>query len=240
MRFRFLGILGWSLAILLAGVVVILAWQLDRRLDIESGLRSDVAGLSIHRGLPAPKTPSVMIIGDSRAAGVGEPEIDGWTVINLGVPGQTTAEVLARAGRDLVLLDPDAVVLITGINDLKSGDPAAAVERAAGAARDIVRVTTALGQPTLVIHAWPHAGVGPRSSLLPRDLPDRCLALADVLGGYPDIQEADFASMRQFVGEDGLVKSEFARDALHLNQAGQQLVVDAIAAFLQDDLTIDP
>ena len=235
MRVRFLGILGWLIAILLMGVVAILAWQLDRRLDIEAGLRADVGGLSIHRGREAASSPCVVIIGDSRATALGEPDIDGWSVINLGVPGQTTAEILARAGRDLVLLRPDAVVLITGINDLKSGESEDAIDQAAAATRDIIQVTASLGQPTMMIETWPQANLGVRTLLLPQDLPERCLRLADDLKSHPDTQKADFITIQQLLGEDGLVRTEFARDALHLNQAGQQLLVDAIKAFLGSD-----
>lgn len=235
MNSRTLGILGWSTAFVLFGTTAVLAWQLDRRLGIESRIRSDVGGLGIHRDLDAPGSPSVVILGDSRAAGLGEPEIEGWNVVNLGVPGQTTAEVLSRAGRDLVLLDPNAVVLITGINDLKSGEGKPAVNRAAEATRDIVRIAGALDQPILVIETWPQAAVGLRSALLPEDLPNRCNRLADELNGHPETQSAYFAAMHKLLGEDGLVRIELARDSLHLNQTGHRIVVETIENFLEDD-----
>ena len=235
MRFRLLGILGWLLALLLAGVTCLLAWQLDRRLGIESELRADPGGLSIHRGLETTSSPSLMILGDSRASALGQPRFPGWSVLNLGVAGQTTTEILSRAGRDLVLHRPDALVLIAGVNDLKSGPGGPAVSGAAEAIDDILKITSSLEIPVLVMDTWPHASIDLRSILLPDDLPDRCLALTRENRNRPEAPNVRFAEVTGLIGDDGLVRTRFARDGLHLNDEGNRLVLKAIGAFLEND-----
>ena len=205
MRLRLLGILGWILALLLIGVGCLLGWQLDRRMAIEAGLRENIGGLSIHRGLDPAPSPNVIILGDSRAAGLRQAEFPGWSVINLGVPGQTTAEVLARSGRDLVLLEPDALALITGVNDLKTGSSDESVSRTGAAMNDIVSIASKLGIPTLVIETWPHAAVDLRSFMLPADLSERCIDLTNLMKTRPEDPNVRFVEIDGLVGEDGLV-----------------------------------
>ena len=102
MSSRFLGISGLLIILGLLTGTILLGFELRQRLRIEAALRSDVAGLSMHRDLTPPtEEPLLVILGDSRAAALGTPDIPGWTVFNLGVPGQSSTEVLARAGRDL-------------------------------------------------------------------------------------------------------------------------------------------
>lgn len=75
----------------------------------------------------------MVITGASYAGSWQAPELPGYEVINKGVAGEETRQVLARFERDVVALKP-AVVLIWGhINNIHrapSGDFAAATERA--------------------------------------------------------------------------------------------------------------
>lgn len=52
-----------------------------------------------------------------------------WEVLNRGVNGQTTRQMLARFERDVVSADPDVVVVLGGVNDIYGGSEAAHVER---------------------------------------------------------------------------------------------------------------
>ena len=240
MRIRRLHILGWLLALGFATISVILGAMLNRRVAMEASLRADVAGLSTHRGLAPLESPNVVLLGDSRARALGSPEIDGLSVRNLGIPGQTSAEVLARAGRDLVLARPDAAILICGVNDLKTGQAADAVGRAADATNDLLDVASSLGIPTLVVHTWPNAEVDLRARLLPRDLPERCRDLKSRLESVPRSPEIVFVSIDSLIREDGYVRPEIARDALHLNDAGNRLVIEALTPFLESRRKAEP
>jgi lysophospholipase L1-like esterase len=88
------------------------------RLDpLESGLLKDAATAPA-----ADKNDRLAIFfGDSRIA-KWRPMLDvpGWKIINRGIKGQTTNQLLLRLQKDVLVFSPDAVVLQAGINDLKT------------------------------------------------------------------------------------------------------------------------
>lgn len=45
----------------------------------------------------------------------------GWKVVNRGVNGQRTDQMLARFGRDVILEKPEVVVVLGGVNDIYQG-----------------------------------------------------------------------------------------------------------------------
>lgn len=63
----------------------------------------------------------IAFLGDSRARDWAEyyASYQGFSVLNLGVDGQTTAQVLYRMGHQLPNLEAEVVVIQVGINDLK-------------------------------------------------------------------------------------------------------------------------
>lgn len=87
---------------------------------LAGGCRDEVAHLK-HR------TGPVVILGDSLAAGVGSASQAGFVgvlsqrvgveIVNRGVPGNTTAQGLARLDKDVLALDPALVILELGGND---------------------------------------------------------------------------------------------------------------------------
>jgi lysophospholipase L1-like esterase len=50
-----------------------------------------------------------------------------WDVLNRGVNGERSDQILARFDRDVLALEPRAVVIIAGVNDVYQGRPAAHV-----------------------------------------------------------------------------------------------------------------
>lgn len=67
------------------------------------------------------KNRLILLFGDSRIANW-HPEINipGWRVINQGIRGQTTSQLLLRLKNDVLTYSPDVVILQAGINDLKN------------------------------------------------------------------------------------------------------------------------
>jgi len=81
-----------------------------------------------------PSRTTVVCFGDSLTAGTGAPEGQGYPdvlarrlgrpVVNAGVPGNTTADGLARLERDVLVHEPGVVCLTLGGNDLMRQVPA--------------------------------------------------------------------------------------------------------------------
>lgn len=62
----------------------------------------------------------IVLFGDSRIAlWTPLPKIDGTEIVNRGIGGQTSAQLVGRVGRDVLALDPDLVVIQACMNDLK-------------------------------------------------------------------------------------------------------------------------
>jgi len=101
----------------------------------------------------APRRLTIVGLGDSTTAGTpgflspleappdgsGDPESQyafwmmrahpEWTVLNRGIDGQTSTEILARFERDVVAVHPDCVILLAGVNDIYGGVETEVVER---------------------------------------------------------------------------------------------------------------
>ena len=228
MSVRFLGISGLLIILGLLAGTILLGLELRQRLRIEADLRSDVAGLSIHRGLTRPVDgPLLVILGDSRAAGLGTPDVPGWTVFNLGVPAQSSSEVLARAGRDLVLLNPDHLVLITGVNDLKQGESGPAIQGASDDVVEILAIADRLGIRSTFVAPWPAAAGSLRSTLLPEDLPHRCRKLRDEVDQRGP-ETTTVVWVTGLLDEDDQARADLARDALHLNASGNAILLKSV------------
>jgi lysophospholipase L1-like esterase len=90
----------------------------------ELSMRLDPLGRAFYpESGPLPRDPGtrlVVLYGDSRAAQWPTPSLPGFRFANRGIGGQTSAQILERAERDLFALRPDVVVLELCTNDLKA------------------------------------------------------------------------------------------------------------------------
>lgn len=226
-RIRILAMLGWLIAAGAAASCLILFQSLQEALAREQRLRQSTAGLenrTSHTRIS--NKPLVLITGDSRAAQLGEAPLGDFAVVNRGVPGQTTIEVLARIGRDMAVSRPDHVIVIAGVNDLKQGELSS--EEMAAIVRsfeEMLLIGDAMGIPVTVCPIW---GASSKPTLrglalpsnLERDVRDANQLLRAVAGE----RGADIANADPLLDEKGLVRESLSSDALHLNAAGQEVL----------------
>lgn len=127
-------------------------WITRKRITIAlclmlSGVLGTAGTVAYLTFLRSPADPPARVCGDRRAPGgplvvaagasltrgtlgadwVGRlrerPEFRGYTFVNSGVNGDTTAGLLARTDTDIVRCRPDAVTLLIGTNDVRDGVP---------------------------------------------------------------------------------------------------------------------
>ena len=119
--------------------------------------------LALFAALPATAAVRILAFGDSLTYGSGLPEPDGFVpqleawlhahgapdavVLNAGVPGEVTAEGLARVERTLAETRPDAVLVALGANDLLRG---LSTSRMFGNLDGILAAVAADGLPALL------------------------------------------------------------------------------------------
>lgn len=93
----------------------------------------------------------IVVLGASYAAGWKLADVDGVPVVNVGVPGQQSFELLARFDADVVVKRPRAVVLWGFINDIfRADDPAPAVARARDSYAEMIKRARAAGIEPIV------------------------------------------------------------------------------------------
>ena len=238
---KWLPLSGWLLAVGLGITCLILIFEIRERADMESVLRADPAQLNQHRVRSGTVTerPLMLLTGDSRARDLGTTKIGRYHVENRGIPGQTTAEVLARVGRDMAILKPDLVVVIAGINDLKTSPSGGGPSQAAAALAEIVAIGEAMKIPVTLIANWGASeAISLRGIFLPANLPETIAALNSSIAKINLSESAITAPMDVILNDDGLVRTEFARDALHLNDRGldilRKLILKSLDGYKTD------
>jgi lysophospholipase L1-like esterase len=165
----------------------------------------------------------IVAFGDSLTHGTGAGTNDaypavlasltGRTVINAGVPGDTTASALQRLPEVLAEHQPRLVLLCLGGNDMLRKHSAAATENNL---RLLVQTIRASGAGVVLI------GV-PEPKLF---------------GGAPDFYARIAEDMRlpleEDVFNDVLKDNRLKSDAIHANAAGYRQVAERLAEFLRD------
>jgi lysophospholipase L1-like esterase len=165
----------------------------------------------------------IVAFGDSLTHGTGaSPDtaypavlaaLTGRTVINAGVPGDTTASALARLPAVLDQHKPRLVLLCLGGNDMLRRQPAAATENNL---RLLVQTVRASGAEVVLI-----------------GVPE-----PKVFGGSPDFYARVAEDMRlpleADVFNEVLKDNRLKADPIHANAAGYRVVAERLAQFLRD------
>jgi lysophospholipase L1-like esterase len=165
----------------------------------------------------------IVAFGDSLTQGTGASDdtaypavlasLTGHTVINAGVPGDTTSSGLQRLPAVLDKYKPRLVLLCLGGNDMLHKEPAAAIENNL---RLLVQTIRASGADIVLI------GV-PQPNLF---------------GGAPDFYARIAEDMRlpleEDVFSDVLKDNRLKSDPIHANAAGYRVVAERLAELLKE------
>jgi len=164
--------------------------------------------------------PRAVFIGDSITEfwSIGDTELFGPGMVNRGISGQTSSQMLVRFWPDVIALAPEAVHIMAGTNDLAENTGPVTDE----AYKDNIRtmVTLALSQDIAVILASiPPAGAfGWRPDL---DPPKRIDTLNQWLAEYAAETGAVYVDYHSLLSTDGKSMSEdFTHDGVHPHRDG--------------------
>jgi lysophospholipase L1-like esterase len=193
---------------------------------------------------PAKNVDRVVFLGDSIT--------DGWKLdqyfpgkgyINRGISGQTTPQMLIRFRPDVIDLKPKIVVILAGTNDLAGNTGPTTIEAVEGNLASIAELAHVNHIYVVFASVLPVSDYNKDKEGKPiiqtaRRQPEKILALnawmkkyaADNGLGYLDY----FSAM---VDERGFLKPDIARDGLHPNEKGYEvmapLAAEAIARALR-------
>jgi lysophospholipase L1-like esterase len=181
--------------------------------------------------------PRVVLIGDSGIARWPTERLSKrWQFVNRGVGGETVGQVAQRFDVDALSLDPDAIVLGAGGNDLIAADfldPAArraVIDRTCETLKELSRRAAERGIPILV------ATLAPPSRPDIRRLPVWRESVRDSVaevnqrirqyGSQSGVGVVDFSAVLS--GDDRRTPDKFRADTLHLNPLGYNRLASAL------------
>jgi len=160
---------------------------------------------------------AVVLLGDSITQGWNDrlpKAFPGMRVANRGISGDTTRGVLIRLQQDVLALNPKAVVLLIGTNDLEEGARPDVIES------NTRLILTALRNhdpkmPVVLCQVFPSSAKMKRPSPLIKQTNERLMALVK---NDPQVTLID--TWRLWATADGDAPIEEFPDLLHLNDAG--------------------
>jgi lysophospholipase L1-like esterase len=168
--------------------------------------------------------PLLVFFGDSRARDWPVPAAAGFAFLNRGIGGNTTRQVLERIEEQIAPLNPRAIVLQVGINDLKMIplEPEtrdAIVARCKDTIRSIVEKLAGLGASVILTNVFP-TGEPPADRVWSGDVAIAVVEVNAYLGSLAGSGVTLLDAHTALVGEDGKTLPGYSRDLMHLNSAG--------------------
>lgn len=160
---------------------------------------------------------AVVFLGDSITQGWGEDfkgKFPGVKLANRGIGGDTTRGMLIRLEEDVLSLNPSAIFLLMGTNDIEIGVEPEAI------ARNVQKILASIKQkypvvPVVLCRIFPSSA----SKKRPVETIKQVNALLDgIVRGDKQVTLLDTWAL--FADANGDARAEFFPDMLHLNSAG--------------------
>ena len=173
--------------------------------------------------------------GESRAVFFGDSITDIWNVaesfpgkpyINRGIGGQTTSQMLVRFRQDVINLEPKAVVILAGTNDIAGNTGRISNEDIEANYSNLAELARAHNLRVIFSSILPVHNYTPKAEeFFAQRPPERILSLNRWIKDYcaaNDLIYLDYFSA--MVDDKGLLKRDLADDGLHPNKAGYAIM----------------
>lgn len=178
----------------------------------------------------------IVFFGDSRVARWDpQPELPGATTIWRGVDGDTTAQLALRFERDVLALDPDAVVIQAGVNDLIAlgvldKGRTMAIRRAAERLRAMVLDAAARDIDVVLLSVFPIGEID--VGRLPVWTEETRTARGMVNATFANLDDprVTYVDVDVSLAPAGTLEPAYAADHVHLTAAGYEIVNREVAA----------
>lgn len=163
---------------------------------------------------------AIVFVGDSLTGGWKGPMLaeafPGLKIANRGIGGDTSRGVLFRFKEDVLDLNPRAIMLLVGGNDLSAhGNPAFAEENTAA----MLDMAKALNPATPIILCQGPPSADPKAPLKPDARADLVARMANVAAGRENVTLVNLYAV--FGTPEGVpIPEYYAADLVHLSPAG--------------------
>ncbi|MEX0273966.1 MAG: SGNH/GDSL hydrolase family protein [Flavobacteriaceae bacterium] len=187
--------------------------------------------------VPSPQEGRVVFMGNSITIGWLQlrPEFfEGKPYVNRGISGQTTPQMLLRFRQDVIALQPEAVVILAGTNDIAGNTGPITLEQIAGNIRSMVQLAKAHGIRPVVSSVLPAYDYPWRPGLHPdQKIPQLNTLLQQMAQEEGAIYLDYFTAMAD--ARNGLPKA-YAHDEVHPTVEGYQAMEPLVEAAIQQAL----
>jgi len=188
---------------------------------------------------PARSEARVVFMGDSITDGWQQPRYGGFfpgkPYVDRGISGQTTPQMLGRFRRDVIDLQPKAVVILAGTNDIAGNTGPMTNEEIQGNLASMSDLAHAHNIKVVFSSVTPiseyHVRGVPQTTARPME---RIKALNDWMKSYAashgDVYLDYFSAM---IDDKGLMRAELTEDDLHPNAKGYAIMGPLAEAAIQ-------
>lgn len=150
--------------------------------------------------------------------------------INRGISGQTTSQMLVRFRQDVIDLQPRAVVLLAGTNDIAGNTGKVTITEIFGMIQSMAQLANGNGIKVILCSVLPVANY-PWSVV--RNPKQKIKELNELIKKYAHENQMDYVDYYTPMKDQGLgLKDEYTTDGVHLTNKGYQvmkpLVLDVI------------
>ncbi len=177
-------------------------------------------------GAPAAGEDRVVFMGDSITDGWGRGRgkfFPGKPYINRGISGQTTPQMLIRFRPDVIALQPKAVVILAGTNDIAGNTGPSTLEMIEDNLMSMAELAKGNGIKVVLSSVMPVCDyIRPQTERRP---PEKIIALNAWMKSYA--QKSGFVYLDYYtpmLDEKGMLKKELTFDGLHPNDEGYEVM----------------
>src|SRR5215475_13495194 len=207
---------------------------------------NDYGQLARYRDANAALKPPA--VDENRIVFFGDSITDGWKLadyfpgkpyVNRGISGQTTPQMLVRFREDVLDLQPKAVIILAGTNDIAGNTGPMTLDEIEANYRSLAELATASHVKVVYASVLPVNNYTEKAKEFFADRsPDKILALNRWLKNYCADHGCIYLDyFSAMVDDKGLLKKDLADDGLHPNVAGYKVMAPlaeaAIARALQ-------
>ncbi len=190
-------------------------------------------------GFPAKNENRVVFMGNSITQGwidYGNPELFSENpFINRGISGQTTPQMLVRFRADVIALQPKAVVILAGINDIAGNTGESTIEMIQDNLISMVQLAQTNNIKVILSSILPANKFTWRPEVYPVD---KVIAMNEFIKNYAGENNCLYIDYyTPMVDDEKGLKIEYSEDGVHPNKAGYAvmtpLVLEAIRKALE-------
>jgi lysophospholipase L1-like esterase len=216
------------------------------RLSRAAELRDDFGELARYRDANAALKPPAA--GERRVVFFGDSITDIWPIpkyfpgkpyVNRGIGGQTTPQMLIRFRADVINLQPAAVVILAGTNDIAGNTGPMSLEDIEANYASLAELATAHHIRVIFSSVLPVHNYTPQSiNLFAQRSPEKIRELNRWLREYCVSRGCVYLDyFSAMVDPTGLLKKELAEDGLHPNADGYAIMAPLAEAAIQKALS---